>query len=83
LILFYIKILNFEIQKKGALKLAVNIKKIKKAAAKKTIKEAKQELFKMKEKKIKVDPESFEEYVKILYEKNFDKIVKESKNVKK
>jgi len=63
--------------------LAVNIKKIKKAAAKKTIKEAKQELFKMKEKKIKVDPESFEEYVKILYEKNFDKIVKESKNVKK
>ena len=52
-------------------------------AAKETIKEAKKELFNMKEKKIKVNPREFEEYVRILYEKNFARLTKELKIDKK
>lgn len=60
--------------------MAVNIKKIRKMAAKETIKKAKEELFKMKKQKIKVNPEEFEEYVKVLYEKNFYRLKKETEN---
>jgi len=49
-------------------------------AAKETIKKAKEELFKMKKQKIKVNPEEFEEYVKVLYEKIFYRLKKETEN---
>jgi len=59
--------------------LSVNIKKIKKIAAKKTIIQAKKELLNLKKKKIKIDPKEFEDYVKSLYKKNLEEVMKENK----
>jgi len=55
--------------------LARNIKKIKKMAAKKTVKQAKQELFNLKKEGKKLNREKFEEYVKNLYKKNLENML--------
>jgi len=61
----------------GSFILATNMKKIKKKAAKKTIKDAKKKLFSLKQKGEKIDRKEFEEYVKTLYKKNLDILLKE------
>ena len=53
--------------------------KIKKKAAKKTVKQAKKTLFNLKQKGEKIDRARFEEYVKNLYKKNLDTMLKENK----
>jgi len=58
--------------------LAININKIRKTAAKETIKQAKKEIIKMKERKEKINPKEFEEYVKIIYRENFNKLKKKA-----
>lgn len=55
--------------------MARDIKKIKKMAAKKTVKEAKQKLLNLKKKGKKLDEEKFEEYVKNLYKKNLEEML--------
>ena len=51
------------------------IRNIKKTAAKKTVKEAKQKLNKLKKEGKKIDKEKFEEYVKNLYKKNLGNLL--------
>jgi hypothetical protein len=53
------------------------MKKLKRMAAKETIRLAKEELIQIKKKGEKVNLEEFEEYVKFLYEETLKKMVKE------
>lgn len=62
--------------------MSTNINKIRKIAAKETIKQAKQELLKMKKRKEKVNPKEFEEYIKVIYNKNFNNIKKKLEKTK-
>ncbi len=63
--------------------MAININKIRKIAAKETIKQAKKEIIKMKERKEKINPIEFEEYIKIIYRENFNKLKKKAKQEEK
>lgn len=59
--------------------MSIDIKKIKNLAAKDTVKEAKKELANLKKKKEKINPDKFEEFVKMLYEEKLNEYRKRYK----
>lgn len=58
--------------------MSININKIRKIAAKETIKQAKKEIIRIKERKEKINPKEFEEYIKFVYRENLNKLKKKA-----
>ncbi len=58
--------------------MPTNINKLRKIAAKETIKQAKKEIIKMKKRKEKINPKEFEEYIKFIYRENLNKLKKKA-----